>query len=190
MFRAILALVLILAAPAVAAPLVYTLDAEDSRVGFKVPFGPDQITGAMPVRSAEITLDFERAARSKVSVSLDVARARANFPFATQAMTGPKVLDAANHPTITFVATEIIAIQGVGAKARMAGDITIRGVTRPVVLDAEVFRPQGSAEGERGRLSVYMTGAVARSDFGATGWSDLVGDEVTLDILVRIDLAE
>ena len=190
MIRAIIVLAIMLAAPAAAAPLVYTLDAEDSRVGFKVPFGPDQITGAMPVRSADITLDFDRAARSKVSVSLDVASARANFPFATQAMTGPKVLDAGRHPAISFISTEIVAIQGEGAKARMTGNITIRGVTRPVVLNAEVFRPQGSAEGERKRLSVYMTGTVARSDFGATGWSDLVGDEVTLDILVRIDLVE
>jgi polyisoprenoid-binding protein YceI len=69
----------------------------------------------------------------------------------------------------------------------VTGNLTIRGVTRPVTLLAEVFRPKGSAEDDRSRLTVRLTGRVNRSDFGAAGWSDMVGDEVRIVINARID---
>lgn len=171
----------------IAAPSVYALDTEQSRVGFSVPFGPDQINGTMPVISADIAIDFDRAANSQVSVSLDVGNARANFPFATQALKGPKVLAAREYPAITFVSRSVQPTDNARARAVISGDITIRGVTRQIDLDAEVFRQPGTEVGDRSRLSIALKGAVPRSSFGATGWSDLVGDTVTLDILVRIN---
>ncbi|NNL18977.1 MAG: YceI family protein [Boseongicola sp.] len=173
-----------------ALPLVYALNASESRVGFEVPFGVDQITGTMPVKSADIALDFERPRRSKISVVLDVSNAKANFPFATQALRGPRVLDAAQFPNITFVSNAIEVQRDTPSKARLGGDITIRGVIRPIVLDVELFRPTGRALGEREQLFVRLEGAVSRAAFGATGWDDLVGDEVSLDLMLRIDLEE
>ncbi|MBT8458971.1 MAG: YceI family protein [Boseongicola sp.] len=173
-----------------ALPLVYALNASESRVGFEVPFGVDQITGTMPVKSADIALDFERPRRSKISVVLDVSNAKANFPFATQALRGPRVLDAAQFPNITFVSNAIEVQRDTPSKARLGGDITIRGVIRPIVLDVELFRPAGRALGEREQLFVRLEGAVSRAAFGATGWDDLVGDEVSLDLMLRIDLEE
>ena len=173
-----------------AMPLSYALNAGESRVGFEVPFGPDQITGTMPVRSAEIVLDFERPANSRISVVLDVGNAQANFLFATQALRGPRVLNAAEFPNITFVSNAIEVQRDAPSKARLGGDITIRDVTRPITLDVELFRPAGRALGERKQLFVRLEGAVSRSAFGASGWDDLVGDEVELDIMLRIDLVE
>jgi len=173
-----------------AAPLSYTLDKGASRVGFEVSFGPDQITGELPVQSAEITLDFQQVANSSVAVVLDVGNAKANFPFATQALRGPKVLDTTRFPTISFVSTEIQVLPDAPSKARMSGEITIRDTTRPITLGAELFRPADRALGERERLIVQLSGAVSRAAFGATGWSDLVGDTVALDLMLQIDLAE
>ncbi|MBT8415771.1 MAG: YceI family protein [Boseongicola sp.] len=173
-----------------AMPLSYALDAGESRVGFEVPFGPDQITGTMPVRLADIALDFAQPSNSRISVVLDVGNAQANFPFATQALRGPRVLDAAAFPDITFVSNSIEVQRDAPSKARLGGDITIRGVTRPIVLDVELFRPAGRAPGERELLFVRLEGAVSRAAFGATGWDDLVGDEVSLDLMLRIDLEE
>jgi polyisoprenoid-binding protein YceI len=96
------------------------------------------------------------------------------------------VLDAATHPQMTFESTSVIRT---GEAAEVTGDLTIRGITRPVTLLAEVFRPQGSAAGDLSRLTVRLTGRVNRSDFGATGWSDLVGDEVRIVITARVDAA-
>jgi polyisoprenoid-binding protein YceI len=161
----------------------YALQPEASTVGFDTDFGPDHITGTMPILQADLTLDFARVANCKIAVTLDAAHAVASFPFATQALTGPRVLDVRDFPTIAFVSTKVLA-EGDGA--RVEGQVTLRGVTQPMVLHAVVYRPPGSAEGDLGHLSVRLTGQVQRSHFGAVGWADMVGDVVRLDILARI----
>lgn len=174
---------LLLAAPLSAAPVNYALEPAASIVGFDTDFGKDHITGQMPITQADLTLDFDKITNCKVSVTLDASAAKASFPFAAQAMKGPKVLDTGNHPQIIFTSTSV-KVAGKGAK--VSGWVTIRGVKQPMVLNAEIYRAKGSAEGDRSHLSIRLTGAVHRSDFGANGWADMVGDEVRLDILARI----
>jgi polyisoprenoid-binding protein YceI len=185
--RLILILALILTAnTALAAPEVYTLQPDLSSVGFETDFGPDKITGSMPVAGADLTLDFAKVAASKVAVTLNAAGAQASFPFAAQAMKGPKVLDTAEFPEISFVST---AVKPEAQGATVSGKITIRGVTRPASFHAEIYRQQGTEAGDLSHLTIRMTGAVMRSDFGAVGWNDMVGDQVRLDILARIERA-
>ena len=52
---------------------------------------------------------------------------------------------------MTFQSTSVV---GRATAAEVTGNLTIRGVTRPVTLKAEIFRPQGSAAGDRSRLTV------------------------------------
>lgn len=174
------------APPAAAAPVPYSLDAARSRVAFEVAFGPDRISGTMPVAAADLALDFRDVSTSHVDVTLDAADATASFPFAAQAMKGPKVLDAGHFPAITFVSRSVTrTTEG----ARIEGLLTLRGVARPVTLDARIYRQTGTAEGDLSHLTLKLTGTVRRSDFGATGWADMVSDEVRLDILARVDRA-
>lgn len=169
-----------------AAPIDYVLDRDNSQVGFEVMFGHDPITGTMPITDAQVSIDFERAANSSVTAVLDTAQSIASFPFATQAMRGPKVLAADQFPNMIFRSR---AMHFSGTTARVEGDLTIRGITRPVELRAELYRQKGTEDGDRSRMSVFLTGAVNRSDFGATGWNDMVGDQIRLKILVRIHQA-
>ncbi|MGB3315459.1 MAG: YceI family protein [Albidovulum sp.] len=166
-----------------AAPLSYVLDTEGSAVGFETDFGKTPIRGRMPVTSAELSLDFDHAAASHVTVTLSADNARASFPFATQAMKGNSVLDTGSHPEIRFESTKV---RPTDTGASVTGLITIRGVTREVTLDARLYRPDGTTPGHRENLSILLTGKVNRSDFGATGFPDMVGDEVRLKILARI----
>lgn len=184
--RLLLALVFALAATApAAAPLRYGLDTRASEVAFEVDMGQSPLRGRMPVAAADLILDFDRAAGSRVRVILDAAGARMAFPFATEAMQGPAGLHTAAHPAIRFESTRITA-EGEGA--RVEGRLTVRGITRPVILHARIYRPKGTAPGERRQLSIRLTGRLSRAAFGASGFSDLVGDEVRLDILARIRL--
>lgn len=178
------ALIAAVATAAQAAPANYVLEPQASSVGFETDFGPDRITGKMPVTRADLTIDFDKVANSTVAVTLDVAHAEASFPFAAQAMKGPKVLDARSHPEITFASTAVRP-SGQGS-AEIDGNLTIRGVTRPITFDASIWRQQGTEAGDLSRLTIRMTGVVARSEFGATGWSDMVSDQVRLDIIARI----
>lgn len=165
-------------------PTLYALEAERSNVGFEVDFGPDAITGDFPVVSADIRIDFDVPSRSSVAVTLDVSGARASFPFAAQALRGPRVLDARNHPQARFQSRSVELIED--GVARIAGDLTLRGVTRPVVLRAETYRQRGSARDDFSRLTMILTGVVNRSEFGATGWAEEVGDAVRLRVTARI----
>ncbi len=167
-----------------ARPVAYLLQTAASSVAFETDFGKERITGTFPLARAALTLDFENVANCTIDVTLDVAHAKANFPFAAQALRGPTVLDAGAYPQMHFVSTRVKAH---GDGADVAGNITIRGVTRPVTLRAVIYQQKGSAAGDRSHLSVRLTGRVKRSDFGATGWADLVGDEVRILIDARIE---
>ena len=186
--RRILALCLaLLASPGTAAPAHYTLQPESSTVGFQTAFGVDTITGQMPITSADLTLDFADVAASTINVVLNAAGADASFPFAAQAMKGPKVLDTATYPSLTFQST---AICKTAEGAEVTGNLTLRGTTRPLTMQAVIWRQKGQPEGDLSKLTIRLTGTLKRSDYAATGWSDMVGDEVKLDILARIARTE
>lgn len=182
-FNRLFCILLALASPVCAAPANYVLEPASSTVAFETNFGADRISGHMPITQADLTLDFQSLANSKVAVTLDASGAEASFPFAAQAMKGPKVLDTGNYPQISFIST---SVKSVGDGAKVTGWLTIRGVRQPMVLDAHIYRQKGTEAGDLSHLSIRLTGAVLRSSYGAAGWADMVGDEVRLDILARI----
>lgn len=181
---ALLAFLALLTLPAEGATVAYRMDAANSTVAFETDFGPDLITGTIPLEKADLDLDFDNVANCSVDVVLDVTGAEASFPFAAQALKGPKVLDARDHPRMRFEST---SVKGAGEVAEVTGNLTIRGVTKTVTLKAQLFRPQGSGPEDLDQLTVRLSGSVKRSDFGATGWADMVGDEVRILITARID---
>ena len=178
-------LCLFVAAPAFAEPVPYLLQPDRSTVAFETDYGNQglKIKGQMPVAAADLTLDLDRVAGSQVNVSVNAAKASTSNPLATEAMTGKSVLFTREFPTIRFESTRI---RPAGDGAEISGNMTIRGVTRPVTLAARIYRQNGPAEGDLSNLSILLTGAVSRSAFGATGFADMVGDEVRLKILARI----
>lgn len=179
----IIALFLAQALPAAAAPRQYFLREDASSVGFTWFLGKDAVQGVMPVAWADIALDFERLENSRVRVAVDVTGAKAGFLFATQAMKGPKILDAARHPEIVFQSS---AVRRNGPHADVDGRLTVRGVTRPVTFRVELFREEGTTRGDLSRVTVLVTGRLSRAAFGADGWSDLAGDDVLLRIVARL----
>ena len=177
---------------AFAAPTNYLLQADRSEVGFIYTLAGAENRGRMPVLSADVTIDFAAFSTSSVDVSVDVSKASTGLIFATDALKARTVLDAGNHPTIRFQSTAVRPNDpnALSAGGQIDGLLTMRGVTRPVTLKAALFRQQGTAEGDLSRLSFRITGTLRRSDFGATGYSDLVDDLVTLDIAARVVRAQ
>lgn len=170
-----------------AAPVQYELDKSSSVVGFTYYFNQDGTEGQMPVEAADLLLDIDNVSRSKIDVTLSPKGAKAGFLFATEALKGAQVLDASNHPTIRFVAREI---SGTIHGAKVLGDLTVRGVSKPVTLAAQLFRQRGSEAGDLSRLSILLTGSLDRRDFGADGYPDLVGPKIDLRILARVNRSD
>lgn len=184
-----LSLPAILAAPAaLAAARRYVLEPTASRVGFSFVLNDATLRGEMPVARADIRVDTRDLVASSVEVVLDAAKARTGLILATDVMKGPEVLDTARHPYIRFVSRRIRLGTGgrISDGASMTGDLTLRGVTRPVTLDAALYRQPGTAPADLTVLDVQLTGQISRSAFGASGYAGLVADQVQLEIRARI----
>lgn len=171
-----------------AAPTRYRLDTSASRVGFRFVLNGAEQAGTMPVRQAEIVVDPDNLAASRVDVSVDVRGAQTPFGFATRALLAPEVLDADTFPTIRFVSRSVrLGPDGrLSGGAEISGQLTVRGVTRPVTLRADLYRARGSAPDDLSELQIHLGGEISRTAFGATGYPALVQDTVGLDIVAVI----
>ncbi|HEY2434479.1 MAG TPA: YceI family protein [Vicinamibacterales bacterium] len=136
-----------------------------------------------------VRLDDSTPAAAGVDVTIDVASIDTREPRRDEHLRSSDFFDAERFPRITFSAQRIADRHAETFK--LPGDLTIHGVTRPIVLDVvgagSVKDPWG---GERRGFSA--TAAVRRSDFGLT-WNQaleaggvLVGDEVK--ILLELEL--
>lgn len=172
------------APPASAAPEAYRLNASESIVGFTYLFQGNSTQGRMPVKSANMRLDLDNVPASTVDVTLDARRAKAGFIFATETMKGPSVLNTDRFPEIRFRST---SITGDLSGATVIGNLTVRGVTRPVTLKAGLFRQSGTQAGDRSRLIIQLTGTISRAAFGAGGFPKFVDDQIALNIIARIE---
>jgi polyisoprenoid-binding protein YceI len=125
---------------------------------------------------------------SRVWGSAQVASIDTNNPDRDEHLRGPDFFDAERWPTITFESTGIEHVEG--GTYRVTGDLTIKGVTREVEVEANV---EGAAVDPWGkdRVGVAVRGSIDRTEFGLTwqqalaGGGLLVGDQVAL----RIDIS-
>jgi len=77
----------------------------------------------------------------------------------------PDFFDVERYPEITFNSTQIDHLGG--ARLRIVGDLTMRGVTREIALDAQLDTANREADGDR-RIELKLRGEVNRKDFGLT----------------------
>lgn len=173
---------------------VYRLDPAHSSLLFRVDhLGFSKYTGRFRTFDAQLQLDPDDLAASSVEVtvdptSLDVENPPAGF---VQELIGANWLDADTFPTLTYRST---AVEVIGPRTvRITGDLTLHGVTKPVVLEATLnggyshhpFEPQA-------RIGFSARGTFKRSDFGiaagipAPGTTMGVGDEV--EVIVETEL--
>ena len=141
--------------------------------------------------SAEITLDPSSLAKSSVTVKIDPASVDANYPAdykATHAKTGfnswsediarnKNYLNAGQFPEITFKSTKV-ELTGPHT-AKVTGDMTFLGVTRPLTLDAAfVGELEKHPFTKQPAIGFKAEGKFKRSDFGMP--VGFVGDEVAI----------
>ncbi|MEL6240553.1 MAG: YceI family protein [Pseudomonadota bacterium] len=185
------ALCVLPAVPSWATPTRYAIGPGGARIRFDFNLMGGIQSGTVPLANADLRIDPERLSASTADVTADVRRARTGLFFATEAMKSEGVLDAQNHPTASFRSTRVILGSGgrISDGGALEGDLTLRGVTRPVRFEAAIYRPRGTAPTDLSRLSVLLKGSVDRFAFGASGYPDLVGPNVGIDIQVDIAAA-
>ncbi|WP_050931412.1 YceI family protein [Aestuariivita boseongensis] len=186
--RALLVSLAALATPARARPTPYVLDPGASHVGFSFRLMGGLQRGDMPVTRADLVVDPADLAASTADVIVNPARARTGFFFVTDTLKSPAVLDTARFPDIRFTSTAVrLAPTGrLSDGAALIGNLTVRDVTRPVTLDAALFRPPGTAPDDLSVLTITLNGQISRAAFGATGYPEAVDDTIWLEITATI----
>lgn len=177
----------LLAAPSFAELQAYDLDKARSTVAFTFTMAGQDTKGQMPIQSADIGIDLANLSQSSATVVMNAARADAGVLFATEAMKSGNVLNTKTFPTIQFRTTGFTGTLNGGT---VKGLLTIRDITRPVTMTAEIYRQKGSSAGDTSRLTVLMTGSVNRNDFGASGFPDIVAPTIKFEVLTRIDQSD
>ena len=131
-----------------------------------------------------IRIDAANPANSSVSVTIPVSGADTGVPALDAMFQGADFFDAERHPNIIFVSREV-RFTGLGNRFEVDGDLTVRGVTRPVTLDAVL---NGSGPNPMtGAPSVGFSASTTlkRSDFGLGVALPMVGDEIDVQITVE-----
>ena len=170
---------------ALAAPQRYDVDLDRSRVSFDYQMGEQTSRGYFPMQAGDVVLNLANVAQSRVEVVLSTAGVRAGDLFATAAMKSRDVLDADRFPTARFV-SQTVAKRPEGAL--VTGALTLRGVTRAAAVDVRILR-HPDAPADNSELILEISGQLRRSDFGATGYADMVGDLITLRFYVWLSRA-
>jgi polyisoprenoid-binding protein YceI len=176
----------ITAAPAGA----YTLDKAHASLIFRVDhLGFSQFTARFARFDATLQFDPVDPAASRVSATIDPSSLECDNPPPgfLEHLRGAQWLDAAAFPEIAFRSTAV-ALTGAN-KARITGDFTLHGVTRPITLEATFNGGYAGHEFEpNARIGFSARGALKRSDFGIAyglppaGSTMGVGDEVKISI--------
>ena len=163
--------------------IAYDIVRNQSDVGFSYQFGANAVMGTFPKYTADIAIDFDRPNNSHVNVTLNTATAKAGFIFATQALRSKRVLDVQTYPDIEFISK---SIRPDGTTVVIDGLVTVRGITKPLTLTAQLLRAPGTLPTERENLRMRISGALNRHDFGASGFPNDVGDILGIIINVQI----
>ncbi|MCR4342190.1 MAG: YceI family protein [Gemmatimonadaceae bacterium] len=163
----------------------WRIDPGHSELTFSIRHMVSRVRGQFNNWSGTITGDLDGWESAVVDVTIDAASIDTNHERRDADLRGKDHFEVETYPTITFKSTKI---ERSGDRLRMTGDLTIRGVTRPVVLEGQLT---GTAQ-ERGRTRAGFEASttINRKDFGlvwnraveAGGW--LIGDEVKIDISV------
>jgi polyisoprenoid-binding protein YceI len=120
---------------------------------------------------------------SSASVVADVPLARLDFGDAdwNHAVAARGLLDSERHPVARFTSTRIEPVDA--KRARIHGSLSLRGVSRDVVLDATLNgHRRHPLPPFRRTIGFSATTTLSRADFGSTAWGSVIGDEIELRI--------
>ena len=184
----ILAALVLAVAPAAAQ--TWQIDTAHSRAQFTVRhLVISDIRGDFGAVTGTVDYDGKDLTTAKVNATIDVKSISTRVDKRDEHLKSDDFLDVANHPTMTFVSTSITP-KGKGTY-NMAGNLTIRGTTRPVVF--ELTQPAGPIT-TRGttKIGAAASGKINREDFGVKYHEVLdngglgVADEVFIQLDVEL----
>ncbi len=181
--RSFVALAILVALPAAAS--TWDIDPNHTESSFVVKhLMVSNVRGQFGKTTGTVQQDDKDITKSKAEITIDATTINTRVEKRDAHLKSPDFFDVEKFPTITFKSTKITKGEGNALKAE--GDLTIHGVTKPVVLNVE-YTPETLAGGKMIR-GLTATTKINRKDFGLN-WNKtieaggvMVGDEVTITV--------
>jgi polyisoprenoid-binding protein YceI len=182
------AAVVCLVAPGLLHAASWEFDPTHTGVHFKVRhLMISSVRGEFEKVSGKIIYDEADVTKSSADITIDAASINTRVAKRDEHLRSPDFLDVAKYPTIVFTSKRV-ETAGNGT-LRMTGDLTLRGVTKEVVLNVEGPTPAVKDPGGNYRVGGQATTKIDRRDFGLV-WNKVVeaGVVVGAEIEITIDV--
>lgn len=164
----------------------YKVDPHHTQVAFTIDhLGFNPYHGLFGEITGTLSLDPAKPAASKLSIEIPMSGITTTSADLTAHLKKPEFFDVEKFPTARFEST---AVRASGTTATITGNLTIKGTTRPVTLNAK-FTGAGTMpmKGAAETVGFTATTTVKRSDFGVNYGIPLVGDQVDLTITAAFE---
>lgn len=171
------------AAASVGTPSTWKIDPTHSDLSFSIRHFVSRVRGQFGVWTGTIVADPNDWSTASVEVTAQTATIDTNNERRDADLRGPSHFDAEANPTVVFKSTKVTRFAG--DSVAVAGNLTIHGITKPVVLRGRLNGITG-VPGKR-RAGFEAQTVVTRKDFDMT-WnrvvegSSMLGDEVKIEI--------
>ncbi len=170
-------------------PGAYVLDPAHGKITWSLShLGYSTYYGQITDVAAKATLDPKEPAKSRLTVTVGTDSVNGLNDKLNQHLKTPDFFDTAKFPTATFASTSVEPTSP--TTARIVGDLTLKGITKQVALDA-TFNQAGISPVDK-KYTVGFDGRLVlkRSEFGISGFLPILGDEVTLRLEGEFKAAE
>lgn len=172
---------------ALAAPKTYTIDSDHSYVLWHIShFGFSNQVGKWPV-TGTLVLDADKPQNSTVNVTIQTGNIVTGNPELDKHLKGDLFFDVSHFSTATFVSNKVI-VTGKDT-AKVLGALTIRGVTKNVVLNARLHQMGKNPVTDKETVGFSAKTQLKRSDFGINALLPGLGDDVAIDIEIEAYVA-
>ena len=159
----------------------YKVESYHTQVGFSLShFGFTNYSGLFSGATGSLRLDPAHPGASKLDVTIPVDSIITTVPKLTDELKGDKWFDVAKFPQATFTSTSVALTPS--GEATITGNLTLHGVTKPVVLHAHLLGAGVYPIDKMYTVGFQASGTIKRTDFGVSMYAPAVGDEVELSI--------
>ncbi|MFN3558911.1 MAG: YceI family protein [Brevundimonas sp.] len=161
----------------------YKLDSDHGKITWSVShMGFSTYTGQFVNVQAELSLNTANPAASTLTATIPLADVASGNTALNGHLQTADFFDTANHPTATFVSRSVTVDADDANEATVVGDLTLRGVTRPVTIEVE-FNQAGPSMGNTYKAGFDGEATIKRSEFGINyGIPMGLSDEVELHL--------
>ena len=181
---------LLLAGAALAPAATYDIDPAHSTAQFTVKHMMiTNVHGQFSKVTGTLDFDANNPAAGSVKASIEAGTVNTQETKRDDHLKSPDFFDVVKFPAITFQSTSFR--KAADGKYQVAGNLTIHGVTKPVVLDVDGPTPEVKDPWGNSRIGISASTKINRADFGLT-WNKaleaggvLVGDEVAIALEIE-----